>query len=121
MNKNIINKIFSSTTITIYFVFILGMVLILEKLNEYDLSKTLINLASFSTALVFLVLILKTLFSILNHKHYKLISLLLYNIIFFIISLVIFDLHEEEDTYFFSQVLLICYVLILKLLKIIKK
>lgn len=40
MNKNIINKIFSSTTITIYFVFILGMVLILEKLNEYDLSKT---------------------------------------------------------------------------------
>ena len=116
----IINKIFSSTTITIYFVFILGMVLILEKLNEYDLSKTLINLASFSTALVFLVLILKTLFSILHHKHYKLISLLLYNIIFFIISLVIFDLHEE-DTYFFSQVLLICYVLILKLLKIIKK
>ena len=40
MNKNIIKKIFSSTTITIYFVFILVMVLLLEKLNEYDLSKT---------------------------------------------------------------------------------
>lgn len=121
MKIDYIKNFFTKSNLIIFFIFIFGLLLILEILQEYDLSITLMQFATFSVSFLLLILILKELFIILNTKQYSRILSLLYNTIFFIISLFILDMHEEEVAYLFSQILLICYLLFPIVLKICKK